>query len=161
MIIAPAVAPPRFIAADRRRSLRPSACCSANEPMVAAWPQVSPGLTSRPSRSCASRPASSSASRTASTAKPTALGPYTLPCSVMPSPAIATFAVRDAMCALYGSDDPDLKQRRREAMSALRISIELPVHGVTFAQVRELARACEAAGLDGVWVPDHLVSLRP
>lgn len=46
-------------------------------------------------------------------------------------------------------------------MSALRISIELPVHGVTFAQVRELARACEAAGLDGVWVPDHLVSLRP
>ena len=46
------------------------------------------------------------------------------------------------------------------AMSRLRVSIELPVHGVTFAQVRELARAAEAAGLDGVWVPDHLVPLR-
>lgn len=44
-------------------------------------------------------------------------------------------------------------------MSRLRVSIEVPVHGVTFAQVRELALAAEAAGLDGVWVPDHLVPL--
>ncbi|MEW6268263.1 MAG: LLM class flavin-dependent oxidoreductase, partial [Thermodesulfobacteriota bacterium] len=46
-------------------------------------------------------------------------------------------------------------------MSAPRISVELPVHGVSVAQVRELARACEAAALDGVWVPDNLVPLRP
>ena len=47
------------------------------------------------------------------------------------------------------------------ATSRLRVSIELPVHGVGMAQVRELACAAEAAGLDGVWVPDHLVPLRP
>lgn len=46
-------------------------------------------------------------------------------------------------------------------MSRPRVSIELPVHGAGVAQVRELARAAEAAGLDGVWVPDHLVPLRP
>ena len=45
-------------------------------------------------------------------------------------------------------------------MSRLRVSIELPVHGVRAAQVRELALAAEAAGLDGVWIPDHLVPLR-
>ena len=109
MIIAPAVAPPRFIAAESFRSRSPIACCTANEPMVAAWPQLRPGFTSRPSRSLADRPASSSARRIASTAKPTALGPYTLPCSVMPKPAIAVFARSEAMCAFYGSDACDLK----------------------------------------------------
>jgi alkanesulfonate monooxygenase SsuD/methylene tetrahydromethanopterin reductase-like flavin-dependent oxidoreductase (luciferase family) len=43
----------------------------------------------------------------------------------------------------------------------VRISIELPVHGVGFARVLELARAAEDAGLDGLWIPDHLVPLRP
>lgn len=43
----------------------------------------------------------------------------------------------------------------------VRVSVELPVHGVAFDRVRELARAAEDAGLDGVWVPDHLVPLRP
>jgi alkanesulfonate monooxygenase SsuD/methylene tetrahydromethanopterin reductase-like flavin-dependent oxidoreductase (luciferase family) len=42
----------------------------------------------------------------------------------------------------------------------LRLSVELPVHGASFAAVRELALACEVAGFDGVWVPDHLVPLR-
>lgn len=46
-------------------------------------------------------------------------------------------------------------------MSRLRLSIELPVHGVRAAEVRALALAAEAAGLDGVWIPDHLVPLRP
>lgn len=45
-------------------------------------------------------------------------------------------------------------------MSRPRVGVELPVHGVGFAQVRELAVAAEAAGLDAVWVPDHLVPLR-
>jgi alkanesulfonate monooxygenase SsuD/methylene tetrahydromethanopterin reductase-like flavin-dependent oxidoreductase (luciferase family) len=45
-------------------------------------------------------------------------------------------------------------------MPRLRLSIELPVHGVRAAQVRELALAVEAAGLDGIWVPDNLVPLR-
>ena len=44
--------------------------------------------------------------------------------------------------------------------SRVRVGIELPVHGVSFPQVRELARAAEEAGLDAVWVPDHLVPLR-
>ncbi len=48
----------------------------------------------------------------------------------------------------------------RTPPSRLRVSIELPVHGVTVAQVRELARAAEDAGLDGIWIPDHLVPLR-
>jgi len=43
----------------------------------------------------------------------------------------------------------------------LRVSIELPVHGARAQQVRELALAAEAAGIDGVWIPDHLVPLRP
>ncbi len=43
----------------------------------------------------------------------------------------------------------------------VRISVELPVHGIGFDRVRELACAAEEAGLDGVWVPDHLVPLRP
>lgn len=43
----------------------------------------------------------------------------------------------------------------------VRVGIELPVHGVAFPQVRELARAAEDAGLDGIWIPDHLVPLRP
>jgi alkanesulfonate monooxygenase SsuD/methylene tetrahydromethanopterin reductase-like flavin-dependent oxidoreductase (luciferase family) len=46
-------------------------------------------------------------------------------------------------------------------MRRLRISVELPVHGVDVAQVRELALAVEAAGFDGVWIPDHLVPLQP
>ena len=46
-------------------------------------------------------------------------------------------------------------------MSRLRLSVELPVHGVRVAEVRELALAVEAAGLDGVWIPDNLVPLRP
>jgi len=45
-------------------------------------------------------------------------------------------------------------------MSRPRVGVELPVHGVGFAQVRELAAAAEAAGLDAIWVPDHLVPLR-
>ena len=45
--------------------------------------------------------------------------------------------------------------------SRVRVSVELPVHGIAFDRVRELARAAEDAGLDGVWVPDHLVPLRP
>lgn len=45
-------------------------------------------------------------------------------------------------------------------MTRLRVGVELPVHGVGFAQVRELARAAEDAGLDAVWVPDHVVPLR-
>ena len=44
-------------------------------------------------------------------------------------------------------------------MSRLRVGIELPVHGVGFAELRALAAAAEAAGLDAVWVPDHLVPL--
>ena len=44
--------------------------------------------------------------------------------------------------------------------SRVRVGIELPVHGVSFAQVRDLARAAEDAGLDAVWIPDHLVPLR-
>jgi alkanesulfonate monooxygenase SsuD/methylene tetrahydromethanopterin reductase-like flavin-dependent oxidoreductase (luciferase family) len=46
-------------------------------------------------------------------------------------------------------------------MSGPRVSIELPVHGAGVDRVVELARAAEAAGLDGVWVPDHVVPLRP
>ena len=45
--------------------------------------------------------------------------------------------------------------------SRVRVSVELPVHGIAFDRVLELARAAEDAGLDGVWVPDHLVPLRP
>lgn len=47
------------------------------------------------------------------------------------------------------------------APGRLRVGVELPVHGIDFARVRELACAAEDAGLDGVWVPDHLVPLRP
>jgi alkanesulfonate monooxygenase SsuD/methylene tetrahydromethanopterin reductase-like flavin-dependent oxidoreductase (luciferase family) len=49
----------------------------------------------------------------------------------------------------------------RTSPGRVRVSIELPVHGVTVAQVRELARVAEDAGLDGIWIPDHLVPLRP
>lgn len=45
-------------------------------------------------------------------------------------------------------------------MSRLRVGIELPVHGVGFAELRALAAAAEEAGLDAIWVPDHLVPLR-
>lgn len=45
-------------------------------------------------------------------------------------------------------------------MSRPRVGIELPVHGVGFAELRALAAAAEDAGLDAVWVPDHLVPLR-
>lgn len=47
------------------------------------------------------------------------------------------------------------------AANRIRVSVELPVHGAGFAEVRALARAVEAAALDGVWVPDHLVPMRP
>jgi alkanesulfonate monooxygenase SsuD/methylene tetrahydromethanopterin reductase-like flavin-dependent oxidoreductase (luciferase family) len=37
-----------------------------------------------------------------------------------------------------------------------RVSLILPAHGVALAEVLAAARAAEAAGLAGVWVPDHL-----
>jgi alkanesulfonate monooxygenase SsuD/methylene tetrahydromethanopterin reductase-like flavin-dependent oxidoreductase (luciferase family) len=40
-----------------------------------------------------------------------------------------------------------------------RFSLALPVHGVPFADTLAAARAAEAAGLEAVWVPDHLLNL--
>jgi len=42
----------------------------------------------------------------------------------------------------------------------LRLSLELPLYRASFAERREVALAAEAAGFDGVWVPDHLVAAR-
>src|SRR5579863_6175948 len=62
-------------------------------------PGAIPGQTSRPSRSARPSPASATASRTASAARRRELRPYTLPSSVIPSPAIAV-PVRPAAFAL-------------------------------------------------------------
>lgn len=43
-------------------------------------------------------------------------------------------------------------------MGRLRTSLILPVHGTAFETTLEAARAAERAGLDGVWVPDHLLN---
>ncbi|MFN8544089.1 MAG: LLM class flavin-dependent oxidoreductase [Candidatus Binatia bacterium] len=39
------------------------------------------------------------------------------------------------------------------------LTLALPVHGVPFATTLAAARAAEAGGLDGVWVPDHLLNV--
>lgn len=39
------------------------------------------------------------------------------------------------------------------------LSVALPVHGTAFAHALAVARAAEAAGFDGAWVPDHLINL--
>lgn len=44
-------------------------------------------------------------------------------------------------------------------MKRPRLGIALPVHGTAFADTLAVARAAEAAGLDAVWVPDHLINL--
>lgn len=50
--------------------------------------------------------------------------------------------------------------RRREEPMARRpqLGVILPAHGISFARSLELAQACEAAGLDRLWVPDHLMN---
>src|SRR5512139_525615 len=48
---------------------------------------------------------------------------------------------------------------RRGMLERLRISLALPVHATPFAETLDVARAAERAGLDGAWVPDHLVNL--
>lgn len=40
-----------------------------------------------------------------------------------------------------------------------QISLALPVHGQSFADVLAVARAAEESGFDGVFVPDHLVNV--
>lgn len=44
-------------------------------------------------------------------------------------------------------------------MTRPRLSLALPVHGTPFSHTLAVARAAEAAGFAGVWVPDHLVNL--
>src|SRR5207253_9131417 len=87
-IMAQAVAPPRFMVAERRRLRSPIACWSWKEPMPRSL-QPRPGFRRRPSRSSRASPASSRASSSASTAKPMALVSNTLPWGVIPSPTIA------------------------------------------------------------------------
>ncbi len=43
-------------------------------------------------------------------------------------------------------------------MTAPALDLMLPIHGVGPAEVLETARAAEAADLDGLWVPDHLLN---
>lgn len=44
-------------------------------------------------------------------------------------------------------------------MKRPRLSLALPVHGTPFAHTLAVARAAEAAGFAGVWVPDHLINV--
>jgi len=46
-------------------------------------------------------------------------------------------------------------------MGRVRLSVELPLHGSSFTEVREVALAAEAAAFDALCVPDQLVPLRP
>ena len=39
-----------------------------------------------------------------------------------------------------------------------RISLILPLHGVSYQQVRTYAAAAQAAGVSGLWFPDHLIN---
>jgi alkanesulfonate monooxygenase SsuD/methylene tetrahydromethanopterin reductase-like flavin-dependent oxidoreductase (luciferase family) len=41
------------------------------------------------------------------------------------------------------------------------VSLELPIYGTPIDRVLEMARIAEDAGFAGIWVPDHLVPLRP
>ncbi len=43
-------------------------------------------------------------------------------------------------------------------MARPRVSLIVPAHHVAFADALRAARAAERAGLDGVWVPDHLLN---
>jgi FMNH2-dependent dimethyl sulfone monooxygenase len=45
------------------------------------------------------------------------------------------------------------------AEASLRVGILLPLFGSTSAELRDAARRAEAAGLDDVWVSDHLLSV--
>ena len=45
------------------------------------------------------------------------------------------------------------------AGTSLRVGILLPLFGSPFAELRDAARRAEAAGLDDVWVSDHLQSV--
>jgi alkanesulfonate monooxygenase SsuD/methylene tetrahydromethanopterin reductase-like flavin-dependent oxidoreductase (luciferase family) len=45
------------------------------------------------------------------------------------------------------------------AGTPLRVGILLPLFGSSFAELRDAARRAEAAGLDDVWVSDHLLSV--
>lgn len=50
-------------------------------------------------------------------------------------------------------------RERAELVSKLALSLILPIHGVSPAQVFEAAAAAEKHGLDGLWVPDHLLNV--